>query len=303
MDRILDMRPKDLVNLDGRQLLESIRAAEGRTIICEILCPVMPLLMDVTNAELVGAFGADIILLNFYDTQKPAIFGVAPMPGESPIQAVKKLTGRAVGINLEPVDPEQKVMGQRSMLEPGRIATRENMRKAYEQGAQIITLTGNPKTGVSNDRIEGAIREARKELGDRVILIAGKMHSAGTAGEMGEDIISKAVIGRFLEAGADVILLPAPGTVPGITLEFVKEMGDFIHQRGALLLTTIGTSQEGAGEDTIKSIALYAKMAGADLHHIGDAGYTGIAVPENIMAYSIAIRGRRHTYRRMAMRV
>ena len=302
MDRILDMRPKDLINLDGKQLLESMRAAEGRTIICEILCPVMPLLLDVTNAELVAAFGADIILLNFYDTQQPTIFGVTPQEGESPIQAIKRLTGRAVGINLEPVDPEQKVIGQRSILEPGRIASRESMRKAYEQGAQMITLTGNPKTGVSNDQIERVIREAREELGDRVILIAGKMHSAGTGGEMGEGIISQSVVERFLDAGADIILLPAPGTVPGITVEFVKEMGDFIHQRGALLLTTIGTSQEGADEDTIKSIALYAKMTGADIHHIGDAGYTGIAVPENILAYSIAIRGRRHTYRRMAMR-
>jgi len=41
-------------------------------------------------------------------------------------------------------------------------------------------------------------------------------------------------------------------------------------------------------------------MAGADLHHIGDAGYTGMAVPENIFAYSVAIRGLRHTYARMA---
>jgi hypothetical protein len=41
-------------------------------------------------------------------------------------------------------------------------------------------------------------------------------------------------------------------------------------------------------------------MAGADIFHIGDAGYSGIALPENIMNYSIAIRGRRHTFRRMA---
>lgn len=65
-------------------------------------------------------------------------------------------------------------------------------------------------------------------------------------------------------------------------------------------MTTIGTSQEGADEQTIKQMALYNKMAGADIHHIGDAGYNGIAVPENIMNYSIAIRGRRHTYTRMA---
>jgi hypothetical protein len=51
---------------------------------------------------------------------------------------------------------------------------------------------------------------------------------------------------------------------------------------------------------TIRQIALMSKMADADLYHIGDAGYHGIAIPENIMTYSIAIRGKRHTYIRMA---
>lgn len=66
-------------------------------------------------------------------------------------------------------------------------------------------------------------------------------------------------------------------------------------------MTTIGTSQEGADEDTIRQIALMCKMAGTDIHHIGDSGYMGMALPENITAYSVAIRGKRHTYRRMAM--
>ncbi len=50
---------------------------------------------------------------------------------------------------------------------------------------------------------------------------------------------------------------------------------------------------------TFREIGLWSKMAGADIHHIGDAGFGGIAPPENIMALSIAVRGRRHTYRRM----
>ena len=33
---------------------------------------------------------------------------------------------------------------------------------------------------------------------------------------------------------------------------------------------------------------------------LGDTGYFGMALPENIMAYSIAVRGVRHTYHRMA---
>ena len=57
--------------------------------------------------------------------------------------------------------------------------------------------------------------------------------------------------------------------------------------------------QEGSNSQVIEQIALMSKMAGADIQHIGDAGYGGIALPENIMALSVAIRGKRHTYRRM----
>ena len=104
----------------------------------------------------------------------------------------------------------------------------------------------------------------------------------------------------FVDAGADIILLPAPGTVPGITMDYVRELVSYAHSLGALTITAIGTSQEGADTDTIKQIALMCKMTGTDIHHLGDAGYGGMALPENIMAYSIAVRGIRHTYHRMA---
>ena len=65
-------------------------------------------------------------------------------------------------------------------------------------------------------------------------------------------------------------------------------------------MTAIGTSQEGADVDTIRRIALMCKMAGADVHHIGDTGVPGMALPQNILAYSVAVRGERHTYHRMA---
>ncbi|AGY41756.1 hypothetical protein mflW37_6890 [Mesoplasma florum W37] len=41
-------------------------------------------------------------------------------------------------------------------------------------------------------------------------------------------------------------------------------------------------------------------MCETDIHHIGDTGYLGIAVPENITTYSNVIKGIRHTYFRMA---
>ena len=148
-------------------------------------------------------------------------------------------------------------------------------------GVDMIILTGNPGIGVENQAIIHALTQLKEAVGDRVILTAGKMHASGIASEAGENILTPEDVDQFIEAGADVILLPAPGTVPGA-------------------MTTIGTSQEGADEATIRQIALMCKMAGADIHHIGDSGYMGMALPENITAYSVAIRGKRHTYRRMA---
>lgn len=86
-------------------------------------------------------------------------------------------------------------------------------------------------------------------------------------------------------------------------MEYVRELVSFAHGLEALTITAVGTSQEGADTATIKQIALLCKMTGTDIHHIGDSGYPGMAVPENIMAYSIAVRGVRHTYHRMALSV
>ena len=121
-----------------------------------------------------------------------------------------------------------------------------------------------------------------------------------TLTEAAEHIITKEDVKRFRKAGADILLFPAPATVPGITVEYIRELVSYAHSLGALTITAIGTSQEGADIDTIRQIALMCKMTGTDIHHLGDAGYAGMSLPENIQAYSIAIRGVRHTYHRMA---
>ena len=41
------------------------------------------------------------------------------------------------------------------------------------------------------------------------------------------------------------MLLPARGTVPGMTVEYIKDLVDFAHENGCMTMTTIGTSQEG----------------------------------------------------------
>ena len=129
-----------------------------------------------------------------------------------------------------------------------------------------------------------------------ILIIAGKMHAAG----IDEPIVDMNSIKDFIEAGADVILMPAVNTVPGLSEQEVTEACRYIKAHGALSLSAIGTSQEGADEGTIREIALLNKRCGIDIQHIGDAGFCGIALPENIMALSIAIRGKRHTYHKIA---
>ena len=303
MKRILDCQHSDFAAFGREELLYAMASAEGRTIACETICSIQPMLGDITNAEFVAAMGADILLLNMFDVQKPHINGLPKTEPENVIHKLRELTGRPIGINLEPVeqvlsseDPEENMWAMTS----GRKATLENARKAADMGVNFILLTGNPGIGVTNEAIEQTLRLYKQELGDKLILAAGKMHASGILTEGAEKIITKEDIAAFAAAGADIILLPAPGTVPGITLEYVRGLVSYAHSLGCLTITAIGTSQEGADVNTIRQIALMCKMTGTDIHHLGDAGYGGMSLPENIQAYSIAVRGIRHTYRRMA---
>ncbi|HJB90836.1 MAG TPA: haloacid dehalogenase-like hydrolase [Candidatus Eisenbergiella merdigallinarum] len=301
--RLLDATASELSGWTKRELLESIAGCEGRVLAGECIGVTPPLLTDVTNAEAVAAMGADILLLNLFDVEDPVICGLPPVPKGETVREIKRLTGRIVGINLEPAGEMADRQEEVWKMSGGRAATAANARKAAEMGVDLVLLTGNPGNGVENGAIVRALREIREAAGDRLILAAGKMHASGILSEGAEKILTEEDIRLFREAGADIILMPAPGTVPGMTLERVRELVEYSHGLGALTITAIGTSQEGSDEATIRQIALMCKMAGTDIHHIGDSGYVGMALPENIMAYSVAIRGVRHTYRQMAKSV
>ncbi|MCL4515053.1 MAG: haloacid dehalogenase-like hydrolase [Firmicutes bacterium] len=289
MKRILEACASDFRQMSPAELLQAIRLGEGRTLVAETVCIAPPLVDGLTNAELAAAFGADLVLLNAYDVQNPLITGLVPAtPAE-----LKRLIGRPVGINLEPSDSPS--------VTPGRRATAANAEAAAGQGVDFVVITGNPNTGVTNQAIAGALRAIKNRVGGRLFLAAGKMHGAGVVDEPGALLVDEKTLEEFVTAGADVILVPAPGTVPGMTVEVARAMVSRAHRLGALAMTAIGTSQEGADEGTIRRIAIDSKSTGADIHHIGDAGFSGVAVPENILAYSIAIKGRRHTYRRMGL--
>ena len=307
--RLLDCTPSDLAAYRKTDLLDAIAGSEGRVLACETIGLTPPLLVNVTNAEYAAALSADILLLNMFDVQHPVINALPKVPETETVRELKHLTGRVIGINLEPCDPEAAKSNDGTLwkMSSGRLATVENARRVADMGVDLIVLTGNPGNGVSNELIVASLKEISAAVGDRVMLAAGKMHASGVAGEGGEKIMTPADAEAFIAAGADIILLPAPGTapgtVPGITQDYAHRLIEAVHAHGKLALTAIGTSQEGADTATIRQIALMCKMAGADIHHIGDTGVPGMALPQNIMAYSIAIRGERHTYHKMAQSI
>ena len=103
MKRILDCHASDFANICAKDLLASIGASEGRVVACETIGSLMPMLGDITNAEFVCAMGADILLLNLFDVQHPVINALPKCAPEDTIKTLKRLTGRPVGINLEPI--------------------------------------------------------------------------------------------------------------------------------------------------------------------------------------------------------
>lgn len=292
MKRLLSCTSSEMLKMDGQELKQAILASEGRTVMTETVVAIEPLLGDLTNAELAVSFGSDMVLLNCFDCNNPEIKGLPEC--DNPVEKLKEIVGRPIGCNLEPVDLEAELMEERRVISTGRQARKETYIKAQELGFNFICLTGNPGVGVSNHSIYEAIKEAKKYF--KGLIIAGKMHAAG----IDEPIVDMDSIKEFIEAGADVILMPAVNTVPGLSEQEVTEACRYIKAHGALSLSAIGTSQEGADEGTIREIALLNKRCGIDIQHIGDAGFCGIALPENIMALSIAIRGKRHTYHKIA---
>ena len=286
--RLISANASEILQMTAAELKQSIKASEGRTILSENVAPRESFIGDITNSEIASAFGADLILLNGVDVLNPYIFGLEVTEG-SFVEELHRLVGRPIGVNLEPVDLEADMEEDRLTISKGRQANLETIQEIEKLGMNFVCFTGNPGTGVTNIEIEKTIRLAKENFSG--LIIAGKMHGAG----VDEPVADIKAVESFIEAGADIILVPAVGTVPGFDDMELKEVVKVAHRNGALVLSAIGTSQESSDEDTIKQIAIRNKICGVDIQHIGDAGYGGVAPFENIFAMSKAIRGVRHT--------
>lgn len=283
--RILDLDRPQLAALRGPDLTGAVAASEGRTMVAEVFADRAALSFDgqngVHNAELMAAFGADIIVLNMIDRVWDGTTFRLPCLGELPsLAALAEKIGRPIGVNLEP-----------GTVPDLRKATRENAVRLADAGAALIVLTANPSTGGS---LDGMV-EATERIKTEAALWVGKMHHAGHP-----EPITAQKLGSLVDAGADGVILPIPGTLPGVTREAAAEAVQAVHEKGAVVMGAIGTSQEGSHTNVVPHLALTAKEIGVDAHHIGDCFLPGMGDPELLYAYSVAVRGRRHTWTRMA---
>jgi hypothetical protein len=286
MTRILDLDRDALAALQGRELTAAVAEAEGRTIVAEVIAGAPGLADGVHNMEVLAALGADLVILNFVEGVLSDRGWSFPELGPvADLRALAHAIGRPVGVNLEPGDAP-----------PPRRATVEAAKRVLDDGAAMLCLTANPSMGTGYEDLRRATAMLRDNLGTDVALWAGKMHQAGRSERIGPEAIL-----QLIEAGADGVLLPLPGTVPGVTREIAAETCAAAHDAGAIVMGTIGTSQEGSRPDTAATLGLLAKEVGVDAHHIGDAGLSRSGDPDLLYEYSIAVRGRRHTWRRMAL--
>jgi hypothetical protein len=315
--RFLHATPRQLLSMDSKELLTAIRMSEGRVLTVCARARSANLVDYVTNAEVAAAFGADIVVVDTYEPANPYIPGwpskdpaldeatrdiQVPMGRGYTLREIRELIGRPVGVLLIiPYGTDPGVVKHYGNI----LATEENVEKSLEMGADLLHVGG----WAPPDVLSKSLRAIRRISEGKVILEYARPHGPGLIGRddacLGpKGLITEDEIRIILDCGVDIIGLPCPGTYPGFNVDYTANLVNMIHQGGALAALGLHTSQEGADVETIRRLAILAKEAGADIHELGDSGFNECMIePQNIMAYSIAIRGRRHTYRRMAMSI
>jgi len=283
MKRIISCNASDFKEIANNDLKQSIYQSEGRVVMAECAASNECLVGGVSNAESLSAFGADLILVKGLDVENPKVSGIQANEIDT-IKVMKELTGRVVGIGLEVVPNDFQ-------YENGFRLSEKSLKSALILQPDFICLSAYRNPNTTSEVIEEAIKLVRKEY--KGLLIINKY---GSAKEILEDKSYK----TYVSLGADIITLPMPGSVAGIQVRNITPIVNEIKEAGGLVNMSVSTSQEGSNVETIQRLAINSKEAGSDMYNFGDAHQNGMASVDNIMALSIAVRGKRHTYFRMA---
>lgn len=314
--RLISSTKSEIRRMSKDELKYSIQASEGRVVLSQNYVGHVPLNEGTTNAELAEMFGADLIFFNGYSMKRteemPGLFVQEYVENGYVekyyrLKDMKKITNSPLGIYLEcgnSDDPKTATSLGLTMVREDRIASDENIKKLIDEEADFVILAGNPGTGTTIEGIIDATKRAKKIVGNQIMIWAGKWEDGVNEYVLGDPLRkdSKQVIENLIDAGADVICLPMPGSRTGITVEGIRDLVMHIHEykAGTLAMSFLDGSVEGSDEDTIRICTLLSKQTGADIHAIGDAGLSGVAAPEGIYQMALTTKGRRLTWLKMA---
>jgi hypothetical protein len=296
------------------ELLRGIRMSEGRTVVAVSRVRGPNVCDGVSNIELCAAFGADVIALGLYDPYDPYFPGLPnlePDPEADALLAkvqmdlgrgwrlaqVRELVGRPLAAAMYGTSASFPPEMEASFAKvPGSVLT---ARLLADQGADIVQLMD---WLAPTETVADLLADIKREIGSDAILSFARPNGWGLFGhEADREFFTAAELRTLVAAGADIVEIPAVGTFPGLTIEKVGSWSETIRSAGGLVNMWIASSQEGADKNTIRTITWDSKKAGADMMTISDVWLGESAPnPDNILTLGVALRGRRHTYRRMA---
>lgn len=312
--RLLALNPTELISLNRQEIIDGIRASEGRTVGAYV-CPKAPNYVEkVSNVELVSSFGADFVTLEGYDLHDIQIPG---LPSKNPsddaktidelqvemgkgwtIPELKRLVGRPIATILL-VMPEAQVM--KGIYEKP-VWSMDMMQFVVDEGYDIVCLCS-----FEQDILLDAVRQSKEKFGDKIVIEAGIPHGTGSIVDDNDppfnlrEIVNPEFVGELAKAGADIVDLPTVGVVPGFTMEYVTSLVDAVHANHSIAAACVAHSIEASSKEVLERIVMDNKICGVDMYNIAAGGvYESVTLPEALMDICIAVKGKRHTYRRMA---
>ena len=191
MKRLLTATPSEVLSMSGRELLQAIKMSEGRVLRAGARVRGPNLIDGVTNAEVVAAFGADMINLDTYELDNPYIPGwdsknprddveskkiQVPMGRGYTVREIEEIVGRPISLLMLVANSELGI--ERSKQFYGNIiADEETLTKAKEQGVRMIQLDCLAE-GIS-EYFPREIKKIRRIVGDDMIIQVSRSHGSG----------------------------------------------------------------------------------------------------------------------------
>lgn len=263
--RLINATGSDIMKMTPMDLKEAILKSEGRTICGQHLLFAGPgLVRGVTNSELMFAFGADMVLLNTINLDDPSNNpGLCGMT----YRELKELCRRPIGVYLG--CPGEGTHDAKIYSLDGMPATSEHVAQCVEMGVDFIVLEGNPGSGTRIKNVIETTKRIKDEFGDKVFVWAGKWEDGITEPVLGDPVATaqgrddREIVRQLIDAGADCIDLPAPGTRSSITVESIRDLVTFTqtYKPGTLAMSCLNSSVEGADTRTVCEVTLLMKQA------------------------------------------